>query len=219
MSKNVPVSAAEPAHSLGRNPFTLVPCASDALSLDLIACPPGSTTAPKPIWTRKFRDGDDIAAIIDAVNNEQLDVVFLGHLTLNFGASETNCVIQRIINDAHAHRLAEDKAAAETAKKYQIIELFTYQKNSGFFLGLQRKSCSDPEWYIRFNRASERDRLCDWLKWQKPHFKEFLDYAAKSGGEALSNRVIAEMFDTERWIKKEGRGAGGTRPLRMWRGT
>ena len=64
----------------------------------------------------------------------------------------------------------------------------------------------------------KRARLCDWLRWQKERFLEFLDYAAEHGGEALTRMFIDEMFVTERRVKKEGRGAGGMRPLRMWRG-
>lgn len=69
-----------------------------------------------------------------------------------------------------------------------------------------------------YDRAIERDRLCDWLRWQKDRFLGFLDYAATHGSEALSRMLIDEMFLVERRVKKEGRGAGGMRPLRMWRG-
>ena len=83
---------------------------------------------------------------------------------------------------------------------------------------LQRKSDSHAEWSVRFDRSSERDRLCDWLRWQKPRFGAFLEHAAEHGTEALTRKLVDEMFETERRIKKEGRGAGGLRPLRMWRG-
>ena len=56
------------------------------------------------------------------------------------------------------------------------------------------------------------------MRWQKPRFEAFLGHAAEHGGEALTRLLIDEMFETERRIKKDGRGAGGMRPLRMWRG-
>lgn len=62
------------------------------------------------------------------------------------------------------------------------------------------------------------DRLCDFVRWQITHFAEFLDFAAQHGAEALTRRLTDEMFEVERRIKKEGRSAGGARPLRMWRG-
>lgn len=64
----------------------------------------------------------------------------------------------------------------------------------------------------------ERDRLCDFVRWQKARFGAFLNHAAELGGEALTRMLIDEMFETEARIEKERRGAGGMRPLRMWRG-
>ena len=49
-------------------------------------------------------------------------------------------------------------------------------------------------------------------------FFAFLDHAAEHGDESLARMLVDEMFATERRVKKEGRGAGGMRPLRMWRG-
>jgi len=71
---------------------------------------------------------------------------------------------------------------------------------------------------VTYDRAIERDRLCDWLRWQKTRFLGFLDHATEHGAESLSRMLVDEMFATERRVKKEGRGAGGMRPLRMWRG-
>ncbi|CAM3248998.1 hypothetical protein SPAN111604_13060 [Sphingomonas antarctica] len=70
----------------------------------------------------------------------------------------------------------------------------------------------------QFDGRSERDRMCDWLRWQKPLFREYLAYAAANGDHALEKRLVDEMFETEARLKKEGRVAGGLRPLRMWRG-
>ena len=109
-------------------------------------------------------------------------------------------------------------AEALRRRDHHIINLYARNAKRGYKLELERKRVGDPEWSVRYDRASERDRLCDWLRWQKPRFGAFLDHAARHGPEALTRLLIDEMFETERRIKKEGRGAGGLRPLRMWRG-
>ena len=109
-------------------------------------------------------------------------------------------------------------AEDQRRRDHQIINLYAPDTKRGYKLELQRKSDGGAEWSVRYDRAIERDRLCDWLRWQKVRFYEFLDHAAAHGTEALTRLLIDEMFETERRIKKEGRGAGGMRPLRMWRG-
>ena len=43
-------------------------------------------------------------------------------------------------------------------------------------------------------------------------------HAAEHGDTALEERLTREMFEMEARVKASGMGAGGSRPLRMWRG-
>ncbi len=201
-----------------RSAFTLEIDALNTDTLNLLVSPPGSRTTPTVIWSCCLESPEDRTVVLDAIYRNGLDLDFLGHLTMNFGDAEIDAVIDRIVMQARDDRREAAERAAELARKHDIVHLYAPDKKRGYLLELQRKSRDTADWTVVYDRASERDRLCDWLRWQKPRFLDFLDYAAAHGDEALTRLLTDEMFTTERRIKKEGRGAGGSRPLRMWRG-
>ncbi len=119
---------------------------------------------------------------------------------------------------AQRARVKTAEQAAEAARKDRIVRLYVPKTKRGYALQLQRDSRATPDWQVVYDRQAERDRLCDWLRWQQSRFLDFLDAAANRGAETLTRMLLDEMFETQRRVKKEGRGAGGLRPLRMWRG-
>jgi hypothetical protein len=172
----------------------------------------------RDLWTRHFGDLADRDAVLERFQAGSLDLTFLARVTMIFGPAAITEAVDRVVEGARKIRRAQADAEAQRRRDHQIINLYAPDTKRGYKLELQRKSDGDAEWSVRYDRASERDRLCDWLRWQKVRFGEFLDHAAAHGAEALTRLLIDEMFETERRIKKEGRGAGGMRPLRMWRG-
>ena len=199
--------------------FHLRQNAKSERALDLIAQPPGSRAAPTAIWSRRFDTIDDRDTLLGAVKKGRLDPVFLGRLTMMFGSAALDELADRLIAAARLERAEEVEEVTKRARNHFIVNLYAREGNHGrHVLELQRKSSDKAEWSVTYDRAIERDRLCDWLRWQKDRFLGFLDHAAEHGGEALSRMLIDEMFVTERRVKKDGCGAGGMRTLRMWRG-
>lgn len=199
--------------------FRLSKVANDKRAVELLLQPHGSLAPPVPIWSRRFEAIDDRGTLFTEVNAGRFDAVFLGRLTMLFGRTALDEVADRLIAADRIDRAEKQKEAAERARDRFIVNLYAREgKHGRHVLELQRRSSKEAEWSVTYDRAVERDRLCDWLRWQKERFLSFLDYAAEHGGEALSRTLIDEMFVTERRVKKEGRGAGGMRPLRMWRG-
>ncbi|MHA3841662.1 hypothetical protein ACX0GZ_10635 [Sphingomonas aestuarii] len=174
--------------------------------------------AAKTLWTRQFESDADVQAVLDAVSSDSVDLMFFGHLTLVLGTADLDGIVDSIITDARDERRAQAEEAAEYARDHETVELLTAQKRRGFSLKLCRKSETVADWEVVYDRAAERDRLCDWLRWQRARFLQFLEFAAEHGDEALTRLLTDEMFETERLVKKQGRSAGGVRPLRMWRG-
>lgn len=170
------------------------------------------------LWTRHFGDSADRDAVLERFHTGTLDIIFLGRVTMIFGPAAITAAVDRVVERARKVRAAQAAAEAQRRSDFRQINLYARNTKRGNMLELQRKSSDDAEWSVRYDRAIERDRLCDWMRWQKPRFTDFLDYAAANGAEALTRLLTDEMFEAERRIKKEGRGAGGTRPLRMWRG-
>lgn len=170
------------------------------------------------LWTRHFADLIDRDAVIDGFRSGALDLLFLGRATMIFGPATIREAVDGAIDDARQDRLAWAEQEARRQRDHNIIKLFARNTKHGYRLQLERRSESSAEWSVKYDRASERDRLCDWMRWQSERFASFLDHAAKHGSEALTRLLVDEMFETERRVKKEGRGAGGIRPLRMWRG-
>lgn len=135
-----------------------------------------------------------------------------------FGPAAITAAVDRVVASARKTRRAQAEAEEKRQRDRNVINLHAPDTKRGYKLELKRKGESDADWSVRYDRASERDRLCDWLRWQGARFAKFLDHASEHGSEALTRMLIDEMFETERRVKKEGRGAGGVRPLRMWRG-
>lgn len=194
--------------------FSIETDARDPHVIRLVANVRGART----LWTRHFGDLADRDAVLDCFRSGSLDPVFYGRVTMIFGPAAITIAVDRVLDRAREARRAEAAAEALRRRDHHIINLYARNTKRGYKLELERKRVGDPEWSVSYDRASERDRLCDWLRWQKPRFGAFLDHASRHGAEALTRLLIDEMFETERRIKKEGRGAGGLRPLRMWRG-
>lgn len=198
--------------------FDLVCDLGENGAVQLLACPPGSRAAPVAVWTRQFEDEFDREVLLSHARSAKLDLAFLGRLTMTFGGEELDAVVDRLIADARTARAEKDARAADQARRHRIVHLYARANKRGHVLELQRDSDSKADWKVVYDRAIERDRLCDWMRWQKDRFLGFLDYAAEHGDEALTRLLTDEMFETERRVKSKGRGTGGMRPLRMWRG-
>ncbi|BCA59482.1 hypothetical protein HMP06_2251 [Sphingomonas sp. HMP6] len=208
-----------PLHDPADNAFRLRQNGKSKNALELLAQPPGSRAAPTIVWSRRFETTEDRDTLLGAVKKGQLDTVFLGRLTMMFGSDALDELADRLVAAARSKREEKLEEAAERARKHFVVNLYAREgKHGRHLLELQRKSSDTAEWSITYDRAIERDRLCDWLRWQKGRFLGFLEHAAEHGGEALSRMLIDEMFAAERRVRAERRGAGGMRPLRMWRG-
>ena len=215
--KSLPSSLLPAADRASDVPFALKADVRKATILHLMFALPDHRT-PKTLWTRKFKSDADVQAVFHAVSSGSVDLMFFGYLTLILGAADLDGIVDRIIKDARDERRAQAEDAAEYARGREIVELLTAQKRRGYALKLCRKSETVADWEVVYDRAAERDRLCDWLRWQRARFLQFLEFAAEHGDEALTRLLTDEMFETERRVKKQGRSAGGVRPLRMWRG-
>ena len=188
-------------------------------TLELLVRPPGSRSTPTAIWSRRFDSVAERDTLLDAVTDGKLDTIFLARLTMMFGSAALDEMADRLIGQARASRATELKKEAQRAHDQLAVSLYVREgKHGRHLLELQRKSSDKAEWSVAYDRGIERDRLGDWLRWQKARFLDFLDHAAEHGGESLARMLVDEMFMTERRVKTEGRGAGGMRPLRMWRG-
>lgn len=122
------------------------------------------------------------------------------------------------------------KQAAENAEKARLAEEARLERHSkvnlfvldprGGRAGLSLKSGdeSDPFFIMRFSEKWERERVLDWLRWQKHRFLAFRDLHDSNGCAALERVIIAGMRETEAKVKAQGLASGGRRPLRFWRG-
>ena len=198
--------------------FRLSAAAGDPARLQLLLQPAGTNAAPEVIWFRDCASAGECAAVLVAVAVQKIDPAFLGRQALLLGTATLRGIIDAIVH-AERERLAGQKEKdRERAEAHARISSYAPDKDGWFYLTLKRDSAGKPEWSIAFRGRAERERLRDWLRWQGDRFAEFLDYAAEHGAQALEKRLIDEMFETEKRVKSDRRSAGGTRPLRMWRG-
>lgn len=217
LSSNDPAGVATSVVHTARGAFSVETDVSDPHVLRLLAT---VTTVGGAglLWTRHFGDLADRDAVLERFQAGALDLLFLGRVTMIFGPAAVTAAVDRVVEAGRKVRQAQADAEAKRQRDRLRINLYAPDTKRGYKLELRRKSDHEAEWSVSFDRASERDRLCDWMRWQPSRFAEFLDHAAAHGAEALTRLLVDEMFEAERRIKKEGRGAGGMRPLRMWRG-
>ena len=184
------------------------------LSLDRF----GHQAEPITLFSYSCRSSDECRGILDIAFADPDRVQFIGRLLMMFGDAPLIDIVSAAV-ELDGERLAEEQRdREEQERKHRTIELFARVREGRFWLDLERQSESKPDWSMRYDRRPERDRMCDWLRWQKDRFAEFVTYADEHGARALEQRLSNEMFETEARLKKEGKSAGGTRPLRMWRG-
>lgn len=151
--------------------FHLSQNAKSKRALDLLAQPPGSRAAPTVIWSRRFDTIDDRDTLLGGVKKGRLDPVFLGRLTMMFGSATLDELADRLIAAARIERAEEQEKAAKRARNHFIVNLYAHEgKHGRHVLELQRKSSDKADWSVTYDRAIERDRLCDWLRWQKGRF-------------------------------------------------
>ena len=212
---SVPATASIVHTAVG--PFSLEIDVADPRVIHLIFCAIGAGDT-HALWVRQFGDIADRDAVLERFHSGELDLIFFGRVTIIFGSAAIIAATDSIIDEEREIRQAQLDAEAQRQNDRRVINLYSRDTKRGFHLDLERRNEETAEWSVRYDRASERDRLRDWTRWQKPRFADFLDYAAELGPEELTRLLIDEMFETERRVKKEGRGAGGLRPLRMWRG-
>jgi hypothetical protein len=215
-----PIGAIATATSPGFNrAFIMAIDKEHACRVHLVDIVRGSEAEWHVVWTRDFGTLEDRDAVLSQARAGALDLVFVGRAVTIFGTAELDVIVDHIVAEAEEERAAARQEAADEARLDRSVNLYARKTKHGLhILELQRESRDKADWLVRYDRAAERDRLCDWLRWQKPRFLDFLDFAAENGSEALTRMLIDEMFVAERRIKQEGRGAGGLRPLRMWRG-
>lgn len=179
---------------------------------------PGSNGSPRTIWSRDFYSQAELHDVLAQIKEAGIELGFWGRLVLLLGPSSVDAEIDRIVA-THRERVAhQEEEQSRRAAARQRVQSCVSDKNGWYYLTLERETDDEPEWKIGFRGKAERERLRDWFRWQTSRFLEFLDYAANHGAAALEKRLLDEMFAAEQRVKQEGRGAGGTRPLRMWRG-
>lgn len=86
--------------------------------------------------------------------------------------------------------------------------------------GISLESANEqrPFLVMRFSEKWERERVLDWLRWQKARYFEFRELFDAQGQVAVERAIIAGMRETEADVKARGLSSGGRRPLRFWRG-
>ena len=174
---------------------------------------------PGPIiWTHLFETLAEKRGVLKSLAPTGLTLSAWGRMTMTLGSPPLNAIFCKAVDDWREESRRKAADAHEDAMARRRVSLYSLEKKKRYWLELTRESADEPEWSISFMGKSERDRLLDWMRWQKPRFLAFLEHAAEHGDEALNELLLAEMFAAERRVKKEGRGAGGNRPLRMWRG-
>lgn len=117
--------------------------------------------------------------------------------------------------EAENARLKEEERLL-LSRKVELYILDAKGKRPG--ISLESGHETKPFFVMRFSEKWERERVLDWLRWQKDRYLDFRDLCEAEGQLALERVIIAGMRETEAQMKAQRRTSGGRRPLRFWRG-
>jgi len=122
---------------------------------------------------------------------------------------------RQVLAAAEAIRRADE----ERRRLHEEVDLFLHDERGKHpRLSLESGDEHKPFFVMRFTERWERDRVVDWLRWQKGSYVAFRDLVAREGAIALEREILSAMRAFEAAAKKRGIASGGRRPLRFWRG-
>ena len=166
------------------------------------------------VWSRTFASPEDAEAFTAWLDGRSETWGLWGRIASILGAETLDAVVGREFNK-HADGIAKENKRREDEDK---IVLYYDDTKRTFGLKLQKGSEPEPFWRSGFSNRWERDRLLDWMTWQRDRHEEFHRHATEHGATSLDGLLLKEMMDTERRLRKSGYTVGGQRPLRFWRG-
>ena len=220
-SRDVPPDApAAASASMDAGPFAFQ---VEGTAVRLLFAPSWSAAPSRTLWSHAFGLNAELEQFLEDArvgdaSPAPLLVAFWGRRLIAFGPAALDAQAAAAGEKVRERIAREEADRVEKERRHRTIDLYATEKDGWYRLELQRASERKPDWKIRFRGRAERERLLDYLRWRRPWFAEYLDHAAEHGDAALEERLTREMFETEARVKAAGMGAGGSRPLRMWRG-
>ena len=168
-------------------------------------------------------EAERVRDVFDWISGRPQDCTLWARMARLFGPdAPSTTILVEAEREAEARAVAEEEArlAEERLQRQRLqIELFILDE-TGARPGLSLKSedMKKPFWVMRLSERWERERILDWLRWQRGLFLEFRDLVESEGPIALERLVIAGMLEKEKDMKSRKLASGGRRPLRLWRG-
>jgi len=177
----------------------------------------------KIVILRTYVGGGRARSIFDWMCLRPGDWPLWGRLAYLFGEEAVrSVVIAAAEREAEKAAIEAEEARLEEEERIRLrrqIDLYILDpKSKRPGLSLQSGDEKKPFFLMSFSEKWERERVLDWLRWQKHRFHEFRDLFQAEGPVALERLVIAGMRATEAEIRTRGLASRGRRPLRFWRG-
>jgi len=193
-------------------------------SVLLLAAAPitGRDRAYREVW-RSYVGIERVRTVFEWMSARPEEWDLWGRVATLFGDSALHTIIVEAAEreaetaaiEAEEARLKEEERRL-LSRKVELYILDPKAKRPG--LSLESGHETKPFFVMRFSEKWERERVLDWLRWQKDRYLDFRDLCEAEGQLALERLIIAGMRETEAQMKAQRRTSGGRRPLRFWRG-
>lgn len=176
----------------------------------------------REVW-RSYVGVERARSVLEWMSARPQEWVLWGRVATLFGEAALQSIIveaaereaEAVALEAENARLAEEERQL-LSRKVELYILDPKGKRPG--LSLESGHETKPFFVMRFSEKWERERVLDWLRWQKDRYLEFRELCEAEGQLALERVIIAGMRETEAQMKAQRRTSGGRRPLRFWRG-
>ncbi|WCP14072.1 hypothetical protein sphantq_02514 [Sphingobium sp. AntQ-1] len=210
-----------PAHAGSARFLPFVSDASDGLStVSLLRRLPDDTFAS--VWSHECAPLA-ARAIGEWMWSQPEQWRYWGQLAVRLGDAVVGPIILDAATEAAVmqakEQRREEERRLEEERLAQVITLYSFDPKKGRpALGLERGCDDAPFWKMKFNEKWERDRVVDYLRWQKPRFVDLDAHFRERGALELERLILSEMREAEKRARTLGISSGGRRPLRFWRG-
>ena len=159
---------------------------------------------------------DAIREIFGWISGKSEDCVVWARTARLFGADAlTTTLTEGAQRDAEKRAVAaEESRLKEDCRLRQRMNIGLYildeqGERPGLFL--KSEDMKIGFWKMRLSERWERERILDWLRWQKNRFVEFREIVEAEGAIALERLIIAGMLEKERDMKTRKVASGGLR--------
>jgi hypothetical protein len=180
----------------------------------------GDVSLGRVFWATDAKDGVEAAALRDWLLADAARLAVWARTASVHGSPALDAVLLPSWLEERRERRRRRALERERAREGRLVGLSRAERLGGEYqvIVMARGCDRAPFAVLWFDRASDRDRVWDFMVRVEERWSGWRRLMLCEGRDALEREIFSDMLRTEARVKRAGLGAGGGRPLRFWRG-